>query len=194
MLDCLGRVFFRYFLVLAAIFGLNGALFAETAPLSTVKTLDLQRYLGVWHEISFYPNYFQRKCARDTSAEYSMGEDGAVVVRNRCTTADGAVESVTGMARRVRADDPSRLKVRFAPEWLSWLPLVWGNYWVIGLADDYRYAVVGEPNREYLWILARQPTLSAPDRSDIDALLRKAGYDPQRLVERQQATGAVRQP
>jgi apolipoprotein D and lipocalin family protein len=188
------RRFFRILLVFVAVFSLNGPLLAETAPLSTVKSLDLQRYLGVWHEIALYPNYFQRKCARNTSAEYSAGVEGTVVVRNQCTTADGAVESVTGVARRVRADDPTRLKVRFAPDWLSWLPMVWGDYWVIGLADDYRYAVVGEPNREYLWILGRQPTLSPADRSTIDALLRTAGYDPQRLVERQPSTGAVKQP
>jgi apolipoprotein D and lipocalin family protein len=193
MLEHRSRVFTWVLLVFMAVFGLNGLLFAETAPLSTVKSLDLQRYLGVWHEIAFYPNYFQRKCVRNTSAEYSLGEGGALVVRNQCITADGAAESVTGVVRRAQADDPTRLKVRFAPDWLSWLPLVWGNYWVIGLADDYRYAVVGEPNREFLWVLARQPTLSAADRSTIDALLRTAGYDPQRLVERQQSTGAVKQ-
>ena len=156
---------------------------AEPAPLATVKLLDAKRYLGTWHQIALIPNFFQRKCARDTSAEYSAGKGDEIVVQNRCVNAEGGVESVTGAARRVDAADPSRLKVRFAPDWLAWLPVVWGDYWVIGLADDYRYAVVGEPSREYLWILARSTRLSAQDRAAIDTLLRASGYDPARLVE-----------
>ena len=77
--------------------------------------------------------------------------------------------------------------MRFAPSWLSWLPLVWGDYWVIGLAPDYRYAVVGEPSRQYLWILARDTRLSQDDRTAIDTLLGAAGYEPQRLVETPQS-------
>ena len=53
----------------------------------------------------------------------------------------------------------AKLKVRFAPASLSCLPFVWGDYWIIGLADDYSWAVVGSPDRDYLWILARTPTL-----------------------------------
>lgn len=159
----------------------------EPAPLVTVKALDAKRYLGTWHQIAFIPNFFQRKCARDTSAEYSAGTGDEVIVKNRCINADGGVEAVTGVARRVDAADPTRLKVRFAPAWLAWLPVVWGDYWVIGLADDYRYAVVGEPSREYLWILGRSTRLSAQDRAAIDNLLRAAGYDPARLVESPQS-------
>ena len=103
------------------------AVAAEQAPLATVKSLDANRYLGTWHQIALIPNAFQRKCIRDTSAEYSAGENGEIIVRNRCVNAEGAVESVTGAARRVDAADPTRLKVRFAPAWLAWLPLVWGD-------------------------------------------------------------------
>ncbi len=63
-----------------------------------------------------------------------------------------------GAARMVTP--PSQFQVRFAPEWLAWLPFVWANYWVIDLADDYSYAVVSEPDREYLWLLARDPRMS----------------------------------
>jgi apolipoprotein D and lipocalin family protein len=163
----------------------TAALATDPAPLATVKALDARRYLGTWNEIAMYPNFFQRKCARDTSAEYSAGEGAEIVVQNRCVNAEGGVEMVTGVARRADPADPTRLKVRFAPSWLAWLPLVWGDYWVIGLADDYRYAVVGEPRRDYLWILARATRLSREDRATIDGLLRAAGYDPARLVETQ---------
>ena len=77
---------------------------------------------------------------------------------------------------------PATLAVRFAPAWLAWLPLVWGDYWVIDLADDYRYAVVGEPSREYLWVLARGPQLADADWHRIVARLPALGYDPARLV------------
>jgi apolipoprotein D and lipocalin family protein len=72
--------------------------------------------------------------------------------------------------------------VSFLPAFLRWLPIGWGNYWVIGLAPDYRYAVVGEPSREYLWILSRTPALAEQDRKTIDELLRTQGYDPAKLV------------
>lgn len=156
---------------------------AQAAPLATVKSLDVGRYLGTWHEIAMIPNFFQRNCVRGTTATYAAAQDGAITVRNRCTLADGSEESVTGAARRSDTAEPGRFEVRFAPAWLSWLPLVWANYWVIALADDYRYAVVGEPGRDYLWILARATTLSKADRDTIDVLLRSAGYDPARLVE-----------
>ncbi len=171
------------FLAVLITFGAQPSVGAENQALSTVKVLDFSLYLGKWHEIAKYPNRFQRKCVRDTSAEYSLGDRGEVTVRNRCTAADGTVEEVTGAARRVTPDDSTRFKVRFAPSWLSWLPLVWGDYWVIGLAPDYRYAVVGEPSREYLWILARDKRLSLDDRTAIDTLLKGAGYEPRRLVE-----------
>ena len=84
------------------------------------------------------------------------------------------------VARVVTA--PSKLKVRFAPDWLAWLPFVWANYWVIDLADDYSYAVVGEPGREYLWILARAPQMSDGVYARIVARVTALGFDPARLV------------
>ena len=104
----------------------------------------------------------------------------ALRVVNRCSTASG-VSAVDGIARRVGSAG-DKLEVSFLPAVLRWLPIGWGDYWVIGLAPDYRYAVVGEPSREYLWVLSRTPTLAADDRRAIDALLRKHGYDPAKLV------------
>jgi apolipoprotein D and lipocalin family protein len=84
---------------------------------------------------------------------------------------------------------PSQLEVRFAPGWLSFLPGVWANYWVIQLADDYRYAVIGEPSRKYLWILSRTPSLDPQDNAIIRGLLQQQGYDPLKLQDEPQ-TGA----
>lgn len=149
-------------------------------PLATVGSIDVARYAGLWYEIANYPNRFQKVCVRNTTAEYTARDDGNVQVVNRCATADGT-SSVDGLARRV-GGSTDKLEVSFLPAALRWLPIGWGDYWVIGLAPDYRYAVVGEPSRKYLWVLSRTPTLSVEDRRAIDALLRERGYDPALLV------------
>jgi apolipoprotein D and lipocalin family protein len=149
-------------------------------PLATVGDVDLARYAGRWYEVAKYPNRFQSQCVSDTTATYRPLDDGAVSVVNRCRTASG-VDEASGVARRVdgRSD---RLEVSFLPAPLRWLPFGWGDYWIIELAPDYRYAVVGEPSRRYLWILARSRALSADDRRAIEARLPALGYDPARLV------------
>ena len=150
------------------------------APLPTVPALDLDRYVGVWHEIARYPNRFQESCAGDVTATYTRNADGTIGVVNACRKADGETMRAQGVARMVAP--PATLAVRFAPAWLAWLPLVGGDSWVIDLADDYRYAVVGEPSREYLWVLARDPRLADADWQRIVARLPALGYDPARLV------------
>lgn len=146
-----------------------------------VDALDITRYAGEWHEIARLPMFFQRKCLRAVTAQYTLRDDGLVGVVNRCRTEDGDLLEAEGVARR----DPvhaGRLQVRFAPDWLSWLPLIWADYWVIALDPDYQWAMVGEPGREYLWILSR--TLDM-DRARFEALKAKAeamGYDLAPLI------------
>jgi apolipoprotein D and lipocalin family protein len=162
---------------------------APPPPLMPIQSIDLARYQGVWHQVALYPNRFQKMCASNTRATYALEEGGTVQVTNQCRSADGKESQVVGQARPARAAQvsqgqlaPPQLQVRFAPAWLSWLPMVWGDYWVIQLGDDYRYAVVGEPKREFLWVLARETQLSATDWSMIDARLKEQGYDPAKLV------------
>ena len=154
---------------------------SASEPLATVGTVDLTRYAGQWFEVAKYPNRFQRQCIADTTATYRLRDDGHVGVVNRCRTVAG-LDEANGIARRLdgRTD---RFEVSFLPAALRWLPIGWGNYWIIELAPDYRYAVVGEPSREYLWVLARTRTLSAEDRRAIEARLPAHGYDPKRLVD-----------
>jgi apolipoprotein D and lipocalin family protein len=164
----------------------------EALPV-VVPEVDLNRYQGVWYEIARYPNRFQNKCAGDVTATYELRPDGRIRVINRCKTSDGAVSVVEGVARLADSGGPaSKLKVRFAPSWLSFLPAVWGDYWIIELAPDYSFAVVGHPKREYLWILAR--TLGMDDATYKDLLQRleqKHGYDPSRLVRTRHSTAAA---
>ena len=93
-----------------------------------VARLDVPRYMGTWHEIAKYPNWFQRRCVGDTSARYSQQPDGTVQVLNRCRREDGSFDEALGQARQIGAADSPMLQVRFAPAWLSFVPLVWGDY------------------------------------------------------------------
>ena len=156
-------------------------------PLEVVPSVDLSRYVGTWYEIARLPNSFQKKCIGDVTANYTLLDDSTVKVVNRCRKENGEMTEAEGKARRKSEDEPSsKLQVRFAPGWLSWLPFVWGNYWVIDLAEDYSYAVVGEPNREYLWILSRTPKIEDAVYERILERIREKGYDTSSLVKTRQ--------
>jgi apolipoprotein D and lipocalin family protein len=148
--------------------------------LEPVETLDLERYLGQWYELGRYPNRFQKKCTGDVVAVYSRRPDGLIEVKNSCATAKGPTVAL-GVARQANPEGPaSVLQVRFAPAWLSFLP-VWGDYWVIDLAPDYTTAVVGTPDRNYLWILSRSSHVDMPTWSRLVDAARRQGYDVSRI-------------
>jgi apolipoprotein D and lipocalin family protein len=151
------------------------------APLNTVPSVDVPRYMGTWYEIAKYPNWFQKKCVSSTSATYSLQADGQVQVLNRCKTANGEWSEALGQARQIGRANSPRLQVRFAPAWLSFIPLVWGNYWIIDLDPQYQWVVVSEPSREYLWVLSRTPELSAATYQSLLDKLAANGFDLQRI-------------
>ena len=151
------------------------------APLDTVASVDVPRYMGTWYEIAKYPNWFQKKCASSTSATYSLQADGQVQVVNRCKTANGEWSEALGQARQIGRANSPRLQVRFAPAWLSFLPMVWGNYWIIDLDPQYQWVVISEPRREYLWILSRTPELPAATYQSLLDKLATNGFDLQRI-------------
>ena len=146
-----------------------------------VSELDLKRYTGTWHEIAHLPMYFQRKCIDNITATYTARKGDSIEVRNACRTADGEMIESIGEARKVDGH-PGQLKVRFAPGWLSWLPMVWADYWVIELDKDYGWAVVGGPGQEYLWILSRTPTMDKELFDRIKATAGSRGYPVANLV------------
>lgn len=121
-------------------------------PLTTVSHVDLTRYMGVWHEIARIDHSFQKGCIK-SSATYTLLPDGEVEVINRCVNEkDGRLREAKGRAWSVDPEGNARLKVSF----------FWpfrGDYWIVDLGKEYEYAVVGSPNRQYLWILARQPPM-----------------------------------
>jgi apolipoprotein D and lipocalin family protein len=151
-----------------------------TRRVQPVQNFDVDRYMGRWYELGRLPNRFQKKCTGDVVVFYAKRPDGRLDVRNTCATAAGTIEAV-GVGRRVDASGPaSVLEVRFAPAWLSFLP-VWGDYWIIDLAEDYSTAVVGTPSRDYLWILSRTPHVDEPTWLRLIEAARSQGYDVSRV-------------
>lgn len=152
-------------------------------PLRTVASVDLSRYSGTWYEIARYPNRFQRDCQSDTKAEYTLRRDGKVQVVNSCRQRDGKVKTARGTGKV--ADKATNAKLRVTFFWPFY-----GDYWIIGLSPDYRYAIVGEPKRKYLWILSRTPEIDDTTYQEIVKQIRVAGYDPETLIKtRQSPTG-----
>ncbi len=155
---------------------------AKTAPpVKAVENVDVMRYMGKWHEIALFPNKFQAQCIADTTATYALNANGRIDVKNRCKLADGTFDEAVGEAKFAGDDSTSKLKVRFAPWYLSWLPQVWGDYWVIELEPSYQYAIVSEPSRKFLWILSRTPRLGEESLAGIKTRLTMKGYDVTKL-------------
>lgn len=150
---------------------------ANGSNLQSIESLDLQRYLGQWYEVAKFPNWFQKKCKTDTKAYYALSPNGRVQVLNSCRMEGGKVTEAMGEAVLVGEAKSAKLKVRFAPEWLSFLPWVWGDYWVVDLDDAYQLAAISEPRREYLWILSRSPEPGDKALNELMLRLIAKGFD-----------------
>jgi len=159
---------------------LSSAQATSPSPLTAVDNVDLRRYAGKWYEIARYPNHFQRNCQSDTTAVYTLRDDGKVEVVNACREKDGKVTTARGTAKVVDKKTNAKLKVTF-----FW-PF-YGDYWVIGLDPDYQYAIVGEPSRKYLWILSRTPSLEEATYQGVLRLVETLGYQPGKLQKTNQS-------
>lgn len=146
---------------------------AESQPVQSVGQIDLKRYAGKWYEIAAFPMFFQRNCIGDTTAEYTLTPDGNVTVDNRCRTESG-FDQANGKAWAPDATRNAELKVSFFWPFRA-------DYWVIGLAKDYRWAVVGNPNRKYLWILSRTPQLPPAELEQARQAASAQGFDLSQL-------------
>ena len=145
---------------------------ASSIPLTTVTSVDLGRYAGLWYEIARFPNSFERDCVGAT-AQYMRNGDGSIKVLNRCRkrSLDGEQDVAEGRARVI---SPGKLAVVF----------LWpfeGDYWILDLADDYSWALIGEPSGRYLWILARTPHLETELQATLVAKLKAFGYNTDAL-------------
>lgn len=154
---------------------------AQSPELKTVSSVDLNRYLGTWYEIARYPARFQEKCAGDVRATYTLRSDGKIGVLNQCVQADGKIKRAKGRAKIVDRTTNAKLKVTF-----FW-PF-YGDYWILELDPEYKYAVVGEPKRKYLWILSRSPEMDPAVYDGILERLKTIGYDPSKLMKTSQSS------
>lgn len=149
---------------------------SERPEVESVAGLDLERYLGLWFEIGRLPMRFEDDDAVDVTAEYSLRDDGAVQVDNRCLDAERQPTQALGEAR----PDPEhagRLRVSFLPAGLRWIPFTRADYWVLKIDPDYRHALVGTPDREYLWLLAREHRIDPAVEAEYLAEARRQGYE-----------------
>jgi len=143
--------------------------------LKVVDNVDLNRYLGKWYEIASFPQSFQKGCFCST-AEYSLTNENYIEVLNTCRKngVNGEIKQANGKAFVEPNSNNAKLSVQF-----FW-PFK-GKYWIIELAEDYSYAVVGHPNRDYLWILSRTPQMEETVYNSILEKVKQKGFDITRL-------------
>jgi apolipoprotein D and lipocalin family protein len=178
------KVTLSLFVIVAAVAACARAGAKVKTPLEVVPEVDLNRYAGRWFEVARLPNRFEEDCAGDVTATYTPREDGQIDVLNQCRGKGGQFKKAEGRARRASREGPNtKLEVRFAPAFLKFLPFVWGDYWIIDLAPDYSHAVVGDPGRDYLWVLARTPQMSEEAYRSAVARAEAQGFDVNRLIK-----------
>jgi apolipoprotein D and lipocalin family protein len=151
---------------------------------TTVSGFELERYLGTWYEIGNFPQFFQQGCT-GTTATYTLRDDGNVKVDNRCfeDSLEGPEKTAEGRARPVDLEQ-GKLEVSFFGPF-------WGAYWVLELGNDYEYAVVGHPSRDYLWILSREPFMEeAALEGILQRLVEEHGYELDRFERTEQPAAA----
>jgi apolipoprotein D and lipocalin family protein len=143
-------------------------------PLETVDKVDIEKYKGSWYEIARFEHRFEEGC-KNVTATYELRDDGKIKVINRCTDIESNKrKEATGVAYAVD-DTNSKLKVSFFRPF-------YGDYWIIDLDKEYRYALVGSPDRKYLWILSRTKTIDEKTKAMILAKLPALKFDESKFV------------
>lgn len=150
--------------------------------LATVPQVDINKYMGTWYEIASFPQRFQRGCYCSMAQYTYNSQKGYVEVLNTCrkNSPQGIIDTAKGKAFVTDKETNAKLKVQF-----FW-PFK-GKYWIIALADDYSYAMVGHPNRKYLWILNRMPQMKEDVYKKLVASAADKGFDI-RLLQRTDQT------
>jgi apolipoprotein D and lipocalin family protein len=162
------------------------SLAAESAgkpPVQVMPSVDLQRYTGKWYEIARLPNSFQKKCAAEVTATYSLRKDGKIEVLNECREASGKMKSARGKAKV--ADPLTNAKLRVTFFWPFY-----GDYWILDVGPNYEYAIVGEPKRKYCWILSRTPEIPESLYQELTKKIAAQGYDTDKLIRTRAKPGS----
>lgn len=149
-----------------------GAVAPLAAPLAGNAPRNLAPYAGLWYDIAATDDRFHEGCRRDASTRYTLRPDATLQVVNRCRDASGGLRDAEGVLRLRPA---GRLQLRYAPDWMAWLPLAWSEVRVVELDAGYRHAVLATPDLTHLWVLAREPVMSTADYEAVLARLRAMG-------------------
>lgn len=184
-----------YLAVLQALLAGLTAVSAQTqnqSELKTVPSVDLKQYSGKWFEIAKYPNKFQKQCVGNTTATYTIKSNNKIEVLNQCVKKDGTVDDAKGEAKIVDKNTNAKLEVRFAPAFLSFLPAVWGDYWIVDLDQNYRYAAIGDPKREYFWILSREAKMDDATYQNILRRAEQMGFNPGKVEKTPQNVEVIK--
>jgi len=150
--------------------------------LATVPKVDLNKYAGDWYEIARIDHWFQKGCVNSV-ATYNIRSNGEIEVINKCkvNTPNGKSKEATGRAWVVDKSSNSKLKVQFALSDIK-LPFLAGDYWIIELDEDYKFVMVGEEKREYLWILSRTQIMPLEISRALVSKARKLGFPVEKLI------------
>ncbi|MCX6878909.1 MAG: lipocalin family protein [Verrucomicrobia bacterium] len=156
---------------------------APLNPPATAKTVDLSRYAGRWFEIARLPMPFQ-KADEAAIAEYGINPDGTLAVHNIAIRPDGSQHDILGDAKVLNPPANTQLAVRFRTWFGPLIPVPKeGNYWVLHVDDSYQEAIVGTPDRKYLWLLARTATMPGPRYAALVTRAEARGFEVSRLIK-----------
>jgi lipocalin len=163
-------------LLTSLLVGLCATTMGQTIDNSTITAFDLDRYLGKWYEIARYDHAFERGLV-GSMAEYTLRDDGMINVLNsgHLYTLDGKFKESTGKAKPNKNGKPGQLRVSFFGPFYS-------DYYILDLAPDYSYSVVGSSSPKYLWILSRTPRLKPQAKEEILTNLQQRGYDTSKFI------------
>lgn len=153
------------------------------STLKTVKEVNLKSYAGAWHQIAAIPAWFQKDCTSDTTAEYELTAENEIKVTNKCIKKNGSFEIAQGLGRiNPKYGENSKLEVTFVNLFGFWVWWFGGDYWIMDLASDYSYSIVGDPDLKYLWILSRNPILSLETLKILKSKIENQNYDTCKII------------
>lgn len=146
----------------------------QMQEIQAVQQFNTDKYLGTWYEVARLPNFFQKQCIGNISAQYTLS-NGGIEVLNKCSKKDGITDAALGFAT-LENSIGSQLKVSFLPKYLRWIPFTKGDYWVVRIDPEYQVSLVGDPDLKYLWILAREPQIDPMIIQDYLNTAKSFGY------------------
>lgn len=148
------------------------------APMKAIPQLDLERFAGLWHEIARLPTPSQHAGDRRITVTFAPQPETRLEITTRCEQADGTVRTTRIHARRrYPVEEPGQFQRRTGPAWLATLPWAWSDYWILALDRDYRWLMLGDPDRRGLWVLSRDPTMERAVLETLKSKARSLGYD-----------------